>query len=173
MTSELTPVPSMPPDLPLRGALLGLDHGTRRWGLAVCNVEQTIAVPVETWSLRNPALDRKHLREVIEDYRIVGIVIGLPMRLSGIEGDQAALVRRFGDDLGQTLQRPICYWDERYSSVEAEVLLWSQGISPTKKKEQLDRLAAQVILQSYLDSPSHRQAMLAIAPTTDRHSEND
>jgi len=137
---------------PVRGALMGLDYGSKRLGIAVCNMEQTVAVPVETWLVRTPAVDLKHLKTVIEDYRIAGIVIGLPMRLDGIEGDQAAVVRRFGTWLAEGISIPITYWDERHSSTEAEVLLWSQGVSPTKSKEKLDRLAAQVILQSYLDA---------------------
>jgi len=147
---------SFHPDFPTTGALLGVDHGTRRLGLAVSNSDQTIAAPLETRPLRNPAQDLKYLREVINDYRIVGIVVGLPIRLNGEEGDQARLVRRFGEDLRQKLGLPVDYCDERFSSMEAEVLMWSQGISPTRKKEQLDRLAAQVILQSYLDLPGRR-----------------
>jgi putative holliday junction resolvase len=137
--------------------LLGLDYGTKRLGIAVCNSDQTVAVPVETWTVRNEEQNRKHLRELVEDYRIVGIVIGLPVRLNGVEGDQAAVVRRFGQWVADNLQRPVAFWDERYSSTEAEVLLWTQGITPSKSKSKLDRLAAQIILQSYLDAPDREQ----------------
>lgn len=153
---------SIPPDptsspknaasLPTSGALLGLDYGTRRIGIAVCNSDQTIAAPVETWTVRSPDRDLKHLKDVIEDYRAVGLVVGLPIRLNGQEGDQAAIVRNFGDWLANQTRLPVLYWDERYSSTQAEVLLWTQGLSPAKSKERLDRLAAQIILQGYLDS---------------------
>jgi putative Holliday junction resolvase len=139
--------------VPERGALLGLDYGTKRWGIAVCNSDQTIAVPVETWVVRSEPQNLKHLRELIDDYRAVGFVLGLPVRLNGVEGDQAAVVRRFGDWLGEQTKLPVAYWDERYSSTEAEVLLWTQGLSPSSSKERLDRLAAQIILQGYLDAP--------------------
>lgn len=134
-----------------------MDYGTKRIGIAVCNSDQTVAVPVETWTVRNEDQNRKHLRELIEDYRIVGIVIGLPVRLNGVEGDQAAVVRRFGQWVADNLLRPVAFWDERYSSTEAEVLLWTQGITPSKGKSKLDRLAAQIILQSYLDAPDREQ----------------
>lgn len=141
------------PTVPAHGALLGLDYGTKRLGVAVCNADQTIAVPVETWTVRTPAQNLKHLKELIEDYRAVGFVLGLPVRMSGAEGDQAAVVRRFGIWLAEQTRLPVAYWDERHSSTEAEVLLWTQGISPTKSKERLDRLAALIILQSFLDAP--------------------
>ena len=121
--------------------------------MAVCNADQTIAVPVETWTVRTPEQNLKHLRELIEDYRAVGFVLGLPVRLSGVEGDQAAVVRRFGDWLAEQSRLPVAFWDERHSSTEAEVLLWTQGISPNKSKDRLDRLAAQIILQAFLDAP--------------------
>lgn len=139
--------------IPSFGALLGLDYGTKRLGIAVSNSEQTIAAPVETWNVRTPQRDLKHLKELIDDYRVVGIVVGLPVRLNGVEGDKAAEVRRYGDGLAAALKLPVRYWDERYSSMEAEVLLWTQGLSPTKNKQRVDRLAAHVILQSYLDAP--------------------
>lgn len=152
-----SPVPSPSTRIPAHGALLGLDYGTKRLGIAVSNSDQTIAAPVETWTVRTPERDLKHVRELIDDYRVVGLVVGLPVRLDGNEGDQAAEVRRFGEWLAAAVKLPIAYWDERYSSTEAEVLLWTQGMSPTKNKERLDRLAAQIILQGYLNAPDRNQ----------------
>ncbi len=153
MTQPSQPVAIPPGQVPAAGALLGLDFGTKRLGIAVCNSEQTIAVPVETWTVRSPELNLKHLRELIIDYRVVGFVVGLPVRMSGVEGDQANLVRKFGNWLAEQTRLPVAYWDERHSSTEAEVLLWNQGFSPAKSKERLDRLAAQIILQGFLDAP--------------------
>ena len=145
--------------VPATGALLGLDFGTKRLGVAVCNSDQTVAVPVETWQVRNiPEQNIKHLRELIEDYRAVGFVLGLPVRLDGIEGDQAQVVRRFGKWLSEHTRRPVAFWDERHSSSQAELLLWQQGISPEQGKDRLDKLAAQIILQSFLDAPDRTLA---------------
>jgi len=146
-----------PPPFPTHGALLGLDYGAKRLGVAVCNSDQTIAVPVETWTVRNPEQNLKHLRELVTDYYAVGFVVGLPVRLDGVEGDQAALVRRFGDWVALQTQLPVAYWDERYSSTAAEVLLWTQGITPGRNKDRLDRLAAQIILQGFLDAPDRNR----------------
>lgn len=153
MTQPSQPVALPPGQVPSSGALLGLDFGTKRLGISVCNSEQTIAVPVETWTVRTPEMNLKHLRELIVDYRVVGFVVGLPVRMSGAEGDQANLVRKFGNWLAEQTRLPVAFWDERHSSTEAEVLLWNQGFSPAKSKERLDRLAAQIILQAFLDAP--------------------
>lgn len=145
----------MPTMLPTTGALLGIDYGAKRIGVAISNSDQTVAVPVETWTIQHPDQDRRHLRTLIADYRPVGIVVGLPVRLDGTEGDQAALVRRFGQWLATETKLEVAYWDERHSSNAAEVLLWAQGISPSspKAKSLIDRLAAQIVLQAYLDAP--------------------
>ena len=144
-------VPSSP--LPRPGVLLGLDFGTKRMGVAVSNSDQTVAVPVETWVVREPSTNLKHLRELIEDYRVVGIVLGLPIRTNGEEGTAAAAVREFGTWVADNTGKPLVYVDERYSSAEAELLVWRRGESPSKRKQALDSLAATVILQSYLDAP--------------------
>ena len=145
--------PESPTGVPSHGALLGLDFGTKRMGVAVSNSDQTIAVPVETWQVRDAKQNLKHLRELIEDYRAVGFVLGLPIRTNGDEGTAAATVREFGSWVTENTRLPLVYFDERYSSAEAELLIWRRGESPTKRKQPLDSLAAKVILQSYLDAP--------------------
>lgn len=155
MTIENPALPAAD-EFPQAGALLGVDYGKRRIGIATCNAEQTIAVPVETWTCRTPDLDARRFRELVADYRIKGIVIGLPlMPQSGDESQQAAVARNFGEWLRAITNLPIAYWDERYSSAAAETLLWSRGESPGRNKGRLDGLAAQVILQGYLDRASN------------------
>ena len=144
MTKESPPFPAF-------GALLGLDFGTKRMGVAVSNSDQTVAVPVETWTVRDPSQNLKHLRELIDDYRAVGFVVGLPIRTDGVEGTAAASVREFGEWVAAKTELPLVFIDERYSSAEAELLIWKRGESPSKRKQPLDSLAAQIILQAYLD----------------------
>ncbi len=150
---DMPNVPVPQAKLPSHGALLGLDFGTKRMGVAISNSDQTVAVPVETWLVREPATNLKHLRELIEDYRAVGLVLGLPIRTNGEEGTAAAVVREFGDWVASKTGLPLVYVDERYSSAEAELLIWRRGESPSNRKQHLDSLAAQIILQSYLDFP--------------------
>lgn len=150
---DLSNQPAIPTFLPSPGALLGLDFGTKRMGVAVSNSDQTVAVPVETWLVREPHVNLKHLKELIDDYRAVGFVLGLPIRTNGEEGTAAALVREFGTWVTQHTKMPLVYVDERYSSAEAELLIWRRGESPSKRKQPLDSLAAKVILQTYLNAP--------------------
>lgn len=137
--------------IPPSGPLLGVDFGTKRWGIAVSNSDQTVAVPVETWTVRETKQNLKYLRGLIDDYRIVGLIVGLPIRTNGEEGTAAAAVREFGNWLASEIPLPLGYIDERYSSAEAELLIWTRGESPNKRKQPLDSLAAHVILQSFLD----------------------
>lgn len=151
--TDTSPAPERKSPLPAQGALLGLDYGTKNLGVAVSNGEQTIAAPVETWPMKNASQNLKHLRELISDYRAVGIVIGLPIRTNGEEGTAAAAVREFGNWVAEQTQLPVIFVDERYSSAEAELLIWSRGENPSKRKRPLDSLAAKIILQTYLDAP--------------------
>lgn len=138
--------------LPAEGALLGIDFGTKRLGLAVCNREQTIASPVETLMRRSDDLDARRLRTLVDDYRVVGLVVGLPVHMSGDEGQQAAAARAFGEWIAGEVERPVAFWDERHTSQKADVVLFGADLTPQKRQELRDRLAAQAILQSYLDA---------------------
>jgi putative Holliday junction resolvase len=136
---------------PLSGALIGVDHGTKRVGLAVSDAAQTMAMPLTTIALKSLAHNAEQFRRIAAEYRAVGWVIGLPLHmLSGEESRQAAIVRQFGDWLHATTGLPVRYWDERLSSSAAEAVLWSLGESPRDAKGRLDGLAAQHILQNYL-----------------------
>jgi putative Holliday junction resolvase len=145
------PQPYATDDFPREGALIGVDHGLKRVGLAVSDAAQTMALPLMTVELKSAAHDGPVFRRVAADYRAVGWVIGLPLHMrSGEESPQAAIVRRFGDWLYGLTGLPVRYWDERLSSSAAEAVLWSLGESPAKQKGRLDGLAAQHILQNYL-----------------------
>jgi putative Holliday junction resolvase len=159
--SGATNQPAAQAPFPQQGALLGVDYGTKRIGIAISNSDQTVSVPVETWQVSDPAKNLKQWRRLIEDYRAVGFVVGLPIRTNGEEGTAAQAVREFGTWLAASTGLPLIYIDERYSTAEAELLIWSRGESPNRRKQPLDSLAAQVILQSYLDDRG--RAILSIA----------
>lgn len=139
---------------PRRGALAGVDHGRKRIGLAVSNGDQTMAMPVLTLDSKSRVHDETHLKRFRDDYAIVGWVIGLPLFKSGDESPQSAIVRTFGRWLEKTLGRPVIYWDERLTSHAAEAKLAMLGESPGRDKGRVDGLAAQIILQAFLDQRS-------------------
>ncbi|MCI0349432.1 MAG: Holliday junction resolvase RuvX, partial [Acidobacteriales bacterium] len=111
-----------------------------------------IASPLETYTRQGVDQDGQHLRKVLEDEAIVRVVIGLPMHLDGHEGEQAALARKFGKWLAELTGVDIVFWDERFTTSEAEDSLREAGLSQAKRKARRDRVAATLILQSYLDA---------------------
>lgn len=146
-----TTSPVFEPPFPRRGALAGVDHGRKRIGLAVSNADQTMSMPVATLDSKSRVHDESLLKRFRDDYAIVGWVIGLPLFKSGDESPQSALVREFGHWLENTLGKPVVYWDERLTSHAAEAKLAMLGESPGRDKGRVDGLAAQIILQAYLD----------------------
>jgi putative Holliday junction resolvase len=145
-------------DFPAQGRLLGLDYGTKRLGLALSNADQTIATPLETYLRRDLRQDERHLQQKVQEYGVVGLVVGLPVHMSGDEGEKAREARAFGQWTADVTHRPVIFTDERYTSVMAEEHLHAAQLSPKKRKSLRDRVAAQILLQSYLDSPRRGEA---------------
>ncbi|GBD15917.1 Putative pre-16S rRNA nuclease [bacterium HR26] len=129
---------------------LGLDIGGRRIGVAVSDELGLIASPLESLDLSKRGIER--LLALVEQYDPQAIVIGLPTGLSGREGQQAAEVREFAEQLRARLDRPIIFWDERLTTAIAERALIESGTRRARRKELVDAVAAAVILQSFLDS---------------------
>jgi len=147
--------------LPSRGRLLGLDYGTRRLGIAVSDDDQRVACPLENYSRSNRDADARQLSNLAREYGIVGLVVGLPLHMGGEEGIKAREARNFGAWAAAATGLPVGYWDERLSSYLADEMMREAQLSPKKRKARLDKVAAQIMLQSYLDSrrsPNPRKA---------------
>ncbi len=136
----------------MSGRLLGVDPGTVRVGLAVSNPERTMAFPLATYARRGTAVDAGFFRRIVEEERVGEIVVGLPVLLDGREGTKAKEARAFGAWLTQETGRPVIFFDERFTTVEAESHLWNAGLTHKQRKARRDRVAAQVLLQSYIDA---------------------
>ena len=144
---------------PARGRLIGVDYGNVRIGLAVCDADRRIASPLDTYARRSAEQDAAHFRRLAAAEAAVGFVVGLPlMTQTGDEGAKAKECRAFGDWLGQVTGLPVAYHDERYTSSYAEDALWDAGLSHKKRRGRRDRVAAQLILQAYLDANPSTQA---------------
>lgn len=139
-------------DFPTEGALFGLDFGTKRIGVAVCSDNQSIACPLESYERRNEKLDTDWLVQLAHGYQVVGLVVGLPVHMSGDEGGKALEARKFGAWATAVTGLPVKFWDERYSSAIADMHMSATKISKKKKKTRRDQVAAQVFLQRFLDS---------------------
>jgi putative holliday junction resolvase len=141
-----------PGEVPTAGALFGIDFGTRRIGVAISNPEQTMSLPLENYTLRKPDLDAAWLKQLARGYGVRGLVIGLPVHMSGDEGGKARQAREFGVWAAEATGLPVTWWDERYSSSVADMRMDQSGVSKKRRQGRRDQLAAQVILQSFLDA---------------------
>jgi putative Holliday junction resolvase len=132
--------------------LLGVDYGRVRIGLAVSDPERKIASPLETYRRRDLEKDARYFRELTERETIGMLVVGLPVHTDGREGQKAAEARKFAAWLACATDLPVAFWDERFTTVEAERHLWSAGLTHKQRKGRRDRVAAQIMLQSYLEA---------------------
>lgn len=130
---------------------LGLDVGSKRMGVAGCDGTGLIATGLTTICRTSLTEDIKQLRQIIEERRVEILVVGLPYTLDGSLGSQAKRVQKFAQKIGNILQLPIEYIDERLTSVEAEAQLKAQKKFSTRNKGAIDRHAAAIILQQWLD----------------------
>ena len=134
-----------------RVAALGLDVGRKRMGVAGCDGTGLIATGLTTIYRTSFAEDIEQLREIIEEREVEILVIGLPYTLDGNIGSQAKKIQKFGDRLARILDLPIEYVDERLTSVEAQNRLKANKKFSTRDKGAIDRQAAEIILQQWLD----------------------
>jgi putative Holliday junction resolvase len=132
--------------------LLGIDHGKARLGLAISDSERRIASPLVNYTRRGLEQDGRYLKKVIEEHDVGELVVGLPVHLSGREGVEAQAAREFGRWVMKRTGIPCVFWDERFSTWEAESSLWEAGLTHKKRKARRDQVAAQVFLQAYIDA---------------------
>jgi putative Holliday junction resolvase len=134
--------------------ILGLDHGTKRIGVAVSDEMKMIATPLEYIEAEPFADFLERLKEIIRAREVELIVIGLPRNMDGSYGPAALKVREFVAVLKDAIVTPIRTWDERLTSVQANRFLIEADVRRSKRKEKVDQTAAAILLQSYLDSLS-------------------
>ncbi len=132
--------------------LLGVDYGQVRVGLAVSDPDRKFAFPLTTHERQGPERDATYFRALVSQEDIGGLVVGLPVHLSGREGQKAGEARTFGAWLATATGLPVVYFDERFTTVLAEAALWDAGLTHKKRKARRDKVAAQMFLQAYLDA---------------------
>lgn len=139
-------------NLPIEGRLAGIDYGSVRIGVAISDPTQHFVNPLETYVRRNEQLDANYFSELVKQERLVGWIIGLPIHCDGTESQKSLEVREFAKWLSEITGLPHAMFDERFSSREARQLMLETGWGPKKKKKNVDRLAAHLILTHFLDS---------------------
>jgi putative holliday junction resolvase len=148
------------------GTLLGIDFGTVRVGLAVCDPDRIIASPLETYTRRDDAADATHFAKVAADHRAVALVVGLPLHAGGEESDKSREARGFGAWLATVTGLPVVFWDERFTTALAEDALLMGKLSHKKRKERRDRVAAQMILQNYIEAGCPPSGTIVVTDAT-------
>jgi putative Holliday junction resolvase len=137
--------------LPPRGALIGLDLGTKTLGVAVSDPDRRVAAPVETIMRKRFGLDARRVLALAAERRAIGYVLGLPVNMDGSEGARAQATRAFARNLAALTDLPIALWDERLSTVAVERALIHADASRAARKAVIDQHAAAYILQGALD----------------------
>ena len=136
------------------GRILAIDYGSRRMGLAVTDPLGITAQGIETLQRKNNRADFGRLERTIREYAVKEIVLGNPLRMSGQEGTQSQKVAEFAEELRKRFQLPVHLWDERLTSAEANRLLRENEVSLKRRTQAVDRMAAVLILQSFMQSRS-------------------
>jgi putative Holliday junction resolvase len=132
--------------------ILGLDYGSKRIGVAVSDELEITAQGLATITRKNKKNDLDEIAKVITTYSVEKIVIGYPIKLDGSEGIQCEKISRFSKLLEAKLHIPVVKWDETLTTKEAEDILIQAHVRRDKRKQVVDKLAATLILQGYLDN---------------------
>lgn len=140
---------------PSQGRILALDVGSKRIGMAVSDALGITAQGLETLHRKNKRTDLEQLQAVIEKHGISELVVGYPLHMSGGQGAQSLKIADFADELRRRFSLPVHLWDERLTSAEANRLLRETEMSIRRRGQVIDRMAATLILQAFLE---HRAA---------------
>jgi putative Holliday junction resolvase len=136
----------------LHRRIMGLDVGSKTIGVAVSDPLGITAQGLDTVRRRNKRQDFEALARLLQQYNVQAIVVGYPLRLSGAEGVQSEKMRQFADELRKRFKLEVYLWDERLTSSQANRILREADLSIRKRGEAVDRMAAVLILQSWMDS---------------------
>jgi len=131
---------------------MGLDYGDRRIGVAVSDEMGWTAQGLEVIERRSPQYDMERLESIVKTYGVTEIVLGLPKNMNGTIGPRGDICIEFADALREKLQLPVHLWDERLTTVSAQRTLLEADVSRKKRKQVIDKMAAALILQGYMDS---------------------
>jgi putative holliday junction resolvase len=134
------------------GRVAGIDYGTVRIGIALTDPQRSIASPIENYTRRNTELDAQRFKQLVKEEGVTLFVVGLPIHLDGRESSKSVEARQFGKWLAEVTGVPVDFFDERFTSSEAENLLLDADLTKKRRKKRLDMLAAQIMLTAFLES---------------------
>lgn len=130
---------------------MGVDYGDKRIGVALTDALCIISSPYEVFQNLSPEQSLQHLNDLIKQFNVDEVAVGLPLNMDGSEGERAKIHKDFGQKLSDLSGVNVVFVDERLTSAEAEELLIQSKVRREKRKELIDKIAAQIILQTYLN----------------------
>ena len=139
------------------GRYLGIDYGTKRIGLAISDETGQIAFPLSVLENFGQRRVAGEINRIVNERKVVALVLGLPLSLDGSKGIAAEKVELFAAILKECISVPVEFWDERLSSKMAERAMIEGGLSRGRRKQSIDQATAQIILQSYLDAHAGKE----------------
>ena len=137
--------------IPATGKILGLDLGTKTIGVAVSDGMRYSATPLETIKRTKFTQDAERIIQLVAENNVVALILGLPLNMDGTEGPRVQSTRAFARNLGQKLDLPIAFWDERLSTAAVTRMMIDADLRRDRRAEVVDKLAASYILQGALD----------------------
>jgi len=152
--------------------VLGIDYGERRVGIAISDEAGIIAMPLCVLMVEHPKQALDEVQRLIREKQAGQVVVGMPLNLNGTRGPAAEAVSRFVLRLRAAVTLPVETWDERLSSKAAERILIDAEVRREKRKNVIDQVAAQIMLQSFLDAKSARNEAAETPPWIDSDSDN-
>ena len=133
-----------------QGVVAAIDYGDVRIGVALTDAERTMALPHATYERRSAAVDAQRFRRLVQEYRVTLFVVGLPVHLDGRESQKSRAARHFAQWLTAETGLPCLFFDERFTTAEAEEELRGRGLTAQGRKARRDMLAAQILLRDFL-----------------------
>jgi len=136
---------------------LGIDLGEKRVGIAISDPSGIIAQPLKTIPFQSQKQLLQEIRGLLKEYDIAKIVVGLPLTMKGTDSEKTREVRQFAEALSQSVSVPVHFMDERLTTIQAHSTMHQIGKKPSRHRERVDQLAAQFILQTFLDQEKNRR----------------
>ena len=150
--SSSSPDDSQQDNFPPTGRVAGVDYGTVRMGIAICDPDRILASPLDVHPAANWKDDGEYFRSLAKNERIAGFVVGLPIHCDGGESQKSKEARKFALWLAEQTELPVRLFDERFTTADANRRIAGVGYSRNKKKQRVDAIAAQVLLESFLEA---------------------
>jgi putative holliday junction resolvase len=137
--------------------IAGIDYGTVRIGVALADTDVGIASPFANYTRRSLDLDADYFKQLVKFEQVGRFVVGLPIHLHGGESQKSSEAREFGKWLGEVTEMPVDYFDERFTTAEADELLGAAKLTKKQRTARRDQLAAQIMLTAYFESGARSQ----------------